>query len=96
MRRAPRAPIVRADFSIDGVTWRTAFSVATAIGSAAPRTTTSWMASSLRPNHRMASGSQQIDGTELRPRTIGPNDCLTMRDRASAIPRGMPVARATV
>ena len=42
---------------------------ATATGRAAPSTTTSWMAHSLSPNQRMASGSQQMDGTELSPRT---------------------------
>ncbi len=95
IRRAPRAPIVRAARSIDGGTCRTLFSVATATGSAAPSTTTSWIAHSLRPNQRIASGSQQMLGTELRPRMMGPNDCFTSRERASAVPSGTPIASAT-
>ena len=87
MSLAPRAPIVRAARSIEGGTCRTAFSVATATGSAAPRTTTSWMAHSLRPNQRMASGSQQIDGTELEPEDDGTERSASReRDRASARP----------
>ncbi len=43
----------------------------------------------------MASGSQQIDGTELKPSTIGPTVCFKKRTRASTIPSGMPAPSAT-
>ena len=81
---------------MDGGTCLTAFSVATAMGSAAPSTTTSWMAHSLSPNHRIASGSQQMDGTELSPRTTRPDASASRSESARArIPSGTPIASAT-
>jgi hypothetical protein len=69
---------------------RTPASVATVTDKSEPAMTTNKIADSDRPNHKSASGSQQIDGSACKPVTIVPTDSRNVRERASARPSAMP------
>jgi hypothetical protein len=60
------------------------------IESSEPITTTNTIAFSDRPNHKSASGSQQIDGSACNPTTSGPTAVRSQRKRAVNIPSAMP------
>ena len=88
--RSRRAPIVRAARMYIVGTARTAPSVAMVIDSIDPMTTTNRIAFSDSPNHRSASGSQQIDGSACSPTTSGPTAARSQPSRANMTPSVMP------
>src|SRR4051812_12876905 len=61
--------------------------------SALPITTTKRIAVSESPNQRIATGSQQMDGSACRPRSGAPNSSSAIRLRPTATPSGTPMAR---
>ena len=73
-------------------TARTAPSVAMVIDSNEPMTTTNKIAFSDSPNHKSASGSQQIDGSACSPTTSGPTAARSQALRASITPSVIPAA----
>ena len=73
---------------------RTPSSVACAIESTAPITTTNRIARSFSPNHRIASGSQQMLGRVCRPITNRPRVSFTQRNCAMSSPMLSPAAIA--
>lgn len=70
----------------------TASSVAMEMPSTLPITTTKRMALSLRPNHKRASGSQQMEGSACRPITTGFTALRKKAVRAMSSPSGTPMA----
>src|SRR3954470_13188524 len=89
----PFAPRVRAARNRSGWTVRTPDWVAMATESALPITTTKRIAVSESPNQRIATGSQQMDGSACRPRSGAPNSSSAIRLRPTARPSGTPMAR---
>src|SRR3954447_11709900 len=89
----PFAPRVRAARKRSGWTVRTPDWVAMATESALPITTTKRIAVSESPNQRIATGSQQMDGSACRPRSGAPNSSSAIRLRPTATPSGTPMAR---
>jgi hypothetical protein len=57
-----------------------------------PMTTTKMIAASVRPNHKMASGSQQMEGSACSPAMSGLIPRSNQGMRALASPKGMPIA----
>ena len=66
--------------------------VAMAMESALPITTTKRMAPSESPNQRMATGSQQMEGSAWSPRSGAPKRSSARRLRPTASPSGIPTA----
>ena len=67
-------------------------SVAMAMARSEPITTTNTMACSDSPNHRSASGSQQMEGSAWSPSTSGFTvECIN-RERALAMPSATPMS----
>ena len=66
------------------------------MASTEPMTTTNRMAVSESPNHRMASGSQQIEGSACSPSTSGLSAPRTSSLRASSTPSGTPTRADSV
>ena len=93
-KRGPRIPSVPAARSSTGSTDATPSSVAMAMASSEPITTTKRMATSERPNQSMASGSQQMDGSACMPITSGRIPRRTSVLRARRTPSGTPSAAA--
>jgi hypothetical protein len=60
-----------------------------------PAITTNRMAVSERPNHRSASGSQQIDGSDCSPVTNVPMLSESKRERARPRPSVRPPSSET-
>jgi hypothetical protein len=61
-----------------------------AIANSEPITTTNRIALSDSPNHKMASGSQQMEGSACSPITTGFTDTCRKGNRAIRIPSGTP------
>src|SRR6266540_1404380 len=89
-RRQPLAPSVRPARSSRGGTWRRPVWVARATAGSAPMITTNSMARSFSPNHRMARGSQAIDGSDCNPRMRLPTLRWTKSDPTMARPTSVP------
>src|SRR5215813_7843682 len=66
-------------------------SVEMEIASSEPITTTNRIAASERPNHKIARGSQQMDGSACKPITSGLSVMRRNEDRAMPIPSGTPI-----
>ena len=91
-KRGPRTPSVWATRMSCGSIPLTPSSVAMAMESTLPITTTKRMAASVRPNHSSASGSQQMEGSACSPITTGFTALRKKASRALASPSGTPMA----
>src|SRR3990170_499909 len=94
-----RAPMVRPARTRSGGTSRMLEAVAIDTAGMAPMMTTNITARSVYPNHRIASGSQLIDGSACNPAMRDPTLRWVYDDAAivapTAVPAAIPTARPT-